>query len=129
MEYFTTLATFKVTDDVPCFLKRFIALIGNVTRFDEISPLWQKIKTLCHFIIVRIRFGNWTNYYCYKWPNFEKLIQPCGHTGRRTHFLQHFLFSFNPDRISETAATFENSNCQKQEELKIEKNYLVKTFL
>ena len=67
--------------------------IISVTRFDEILPLWQKLRNIwqyfkglfgiwqiCETTLEQFLFF-WANYFhCCKWPNLEKTIWPYGHT-------------------------------------------------
>ena len=73
-------------------------IVASVTRFGEISPLWQSFKRLWQF--VKGLFRIWekfaptlTNFLlfcakfqCCKWPKMEKVIQSSGHTDRCQHF-------------------------------------------
>ena len=66
---------------------------SSVTRFSEISPLWQNIKKT--LAILEGSFSVWKNiqptlvkccckfgnFQCCKWPNIVQIIQPSGHTG------------------------------------------------
>ena len=71
--------------------RRLTCVDASATRFDEISPLWQKIKSLAIlkglFIMwqyleptLTIIFCYWPNFHSYKWPNTEKKLSSSGHT-------------------------------------------------
>ena len=64
----------------------------SVTRFGEISPLWQNFRNLWPFIegqnsiwqhfehILANYWCCWANVNCCKWTNIEHIIKPSGHT-------------------------------------------------
>ena len=65
----------------------------SVTRFGEISPLWQNFKILWQFLWGSFRI--WkneptlanafkANFFSCKWSNCIKMIKPYGHTGLST---------------------------------------------
>ena len=74
----------------------------SVTRFFKISPFWQSFKSLVQVLIIYLVFGkiwnlnwqknvfNWANFQCCKWPKFEEIINPSGHTARRPPSLYYF---------------------------------------
>ena len=61
-----------------------LIVIASVTRFGEISPIWQYSESLlaiskslnkyyAKFDIIFDKFlCFWANFHCYKWPNNEK---------------------------------------------------------
>ena len=67
-------------------------IVYSVTRFGEISPLWQIIKHLWQYISGLFGFGqsfqltlaqfvcHWAHFQCWKWPNIENTIWSSGHT-------------------------------------------------
>ena len=66
-------------------LSMFIA--SSVTRFGEISPLWNFLQSF-GFFGADLSFGNissqtlchWANVNCCKWPNIDNIIQTFVHT-------------------------------------------------
>ena len=63
-----------------------------MTRFGEISPLWQNLKSLWQFFegkfsiwqhlwpILANFVCSWANFNWWKWSNIEKILQTSGHT-------------------------------------------------
>ena len=78
-----------------------------MTRFGEISPLWQKFTSLWQifdsfFLIwqnaeptLAILWHYWANFHCCKWPNIEKIKPPGNSDIKHTFFFLIFL-SLNP---------------------------------
>ena len=64
----------------------------SVTRFDEIPPLWQKIKTLNQLFVGLFIAGQifeptlanllylLASFHCSKWPNIKQQLKSSGHT-------------------------------------------------
>ena len=61
-------------------------IVNSVTRFGEISPLWQYFKRRSHFCkglssvwqnfepTSAMILCYWVNFHCCKWPNIEKIL-------------------------------------------------------
>ena len=65
--------------------------VTSVTRFGEISPLCPRFKKHLQFLNIFLALciipnfwqfflSFWANFNCCKWPSFEQIIQPSGHT-------------------------------------------------
>ena len=79
-----------------CFLINWDHNTTSVTRFGEISPLWQYFKSLGQFCtgLFRVKQNfeptlanllcSLANFGCSKRPNIEQLIKPSGHTEHDT---------------------------------------------
>ena len=84
----------------------------SVTRFGEISPLWQYLKALDNFVFGNIILNllwqflcNWANFHFCKWPNIV-----LGHTPTSLHWdilMGHYL------KFDSTLPQFATPLCQE----------------
>ena len=87
--YLGNVPTFDMSSVIFIWLYLHKRFESSVTRFGEISPLWQDFvkKKLRDLFYIRYKLerslaksGNWVNLHCNKWPNVGQIIEPSART-------------------------------------------------